>query len=232
MTNQKPNIVVLDLDGTLYQYETCHALGMTVLYNFLNPQLGLTRGEFQTLFDQARSRVKQRLGNVASSHSRLIYLEQLMIDSDLGFRPKVLLQGAQIYWSTFLSQMDIRPGAEEFLMTCRQIGAQVAIVTDLTSEIQLRKIVRLGIEAYVDYFITSEFIGSDKESMVGFAYLNGLLGNTPNSHAWYIGDSSNDVPTSLWLRTNNLAERSTHFSIPNTNFEFLANQIKNSISAV
>ena len=231
MIKQKPNIVVLDLDGTLYQYGPCHALGMQALYGFFKQEFGMSWSEFQTLFDQARSRVKQRLGNVASSHNRLIYLEQLMTDSKLGFRPKLLLQGYQIYWSAFLSQMEIRFGVEEFLIVCRQIGAQVAIVTDLTSEIQLRKIVRLGIETYIDYFITSEFIGSDKETMVGFGYLNGLLGKSPDSHFWYIGDSSNDVPNSLWLQSNNMTERVTHFSISDTNFGFLSKQIETLISA-
>ena len=225
MTNWKPNIVVLDLDGTLYRYEPCHEMGMQALFEYLTSQLGVSRNEFQTMYDQARSGVKQRLNNVASSHSRLIYLEQLMIDFNLGFRPKILLQGSQIYWSTFLGQMDMEVGVEEFLLACRQIGAQVAIVTDLTSEIQLRKIVRLGIETYIDYFITSEFIGSDKETMAGFGYLNGLLGESPNSHVWYLGDSSNDVPNALWLQSNNMTDRVTHFSVSELNFGFLAKQL-------
>ena len=225
MIKQKPNIVVLDLDGTLYQYEPCHALGMQALYEFLGEELGISWGEFQTLFDQARSRVKLRLGNVASSHNRLVYLEQFMTDASFGFRPKVLLQGYQVYWSTFLGKMDMKFGVEEFLLACRQIGAQVAIVTDLTSEIQLRKIVRLGLETYIDYFITSEFIGSDKETMAGFGYLNGLLGESPNSHVWYLGDSSNDVPNALWLQSNNMTDRVTHFSVSELNFGFLAKQL-------
>ena len=227
MTNWKPNIVVLDLDGTLYRYEPCHEMGMQALFEYLTSQLGVSRSECQTMYDQARSGVKQRLKNVASSHSRLIYLEQLMIDFNLGFRPKILLQGSQIYWSTFLSHMDIRVGVEEFLITCRQMGAQVAIVTDLTSEIQLRKIVRLGIETYVDFFITSEFIGSDKETMVGFEYLNALLGEAPDSRVWYIGDSSNDAPNSLWLKAKNMTERAILFSIPDTNFEVLTKRMLN-----
>lgn len=225
MTNRKPNIVVLDLDGTLYRYEPCHEMGMQALLEYLTSQLGVSRNEFQTMYDQARSGVKQRLNNVASSHSRLIYLEQLMIDFNLGFRPKILLQGSQIYWSTFLGQMDMEVGVEEFLLACRQIGAQVAIVTDLTSEIQLRKIVRLGIETYIDYFITSEFIGSDKETMAAFGYLNDLLGESPNSYVWYIGDSSNDAPNALWLQSNNMTDRVTHFSVSDLNFGFLAKQL-------
>jgi putative hydrolase of the HAD superfamily len=200
-------------------------MGMQALFEYLTSQLGVSRNEFQTMYDQARSGVKQRLNNVASSHSRLIYLEQLMIDFNLGFRPKILLQGSQIYWSTFLGQMDMEVGVEEFLLACRQIGAQVAIVTDLTSEIQLRKIVRLGIETYIDYFITSEFIGSDKETMTAFGYLNDLLGESPNSYVWYIGDSNNDAPNALWLQSNNMTDRVTHFSVSDLNFGSLAKQL-------
>ena len=149
-----------------------------------------------------------------------------MIDFNLGFRPKILLQGSQIYWSTFLSHMDIRVGVEEFLITCRQMGAQVAIVTDLTSEIQLRKIVRLGLETNVDYFLTSEFVGSDKETMAGFELLKGLQDNLGNSFSWYIGDSEYDVPSKKWLEANNLMGSTIHFRIPDVSFVSLVKQMK------
>jgi putative hydrolase of the HAD superfamily len=227
--NRRPDTVVVDLDGTLYEYEICHSVGMEALYEFVTPQLGLSRTEFQLCFDQSRARVKTRLGNVASSHSRLVYLEQLMIDNNLGFRPKLLLQGAQIYWSTFLSRMILRPGVEEFLLICQQLGVRVAIVTDLTSEIQLRKIVRLGLETYVDYFITSEFVGSDKETMAGFELLKGLQKNQTNACNWYIGDSDYDVPSQKWLERNNLVGSTTHFRIPDTTFGYLVKQIEKSV---
>ena len=229
VVNRKPNLVVVDLDGTLYEYEVCHVAGMESLYEFLKPQLGLSKIEFQSCIDQSRARVKTRLGNTASSHSRLIYLEQFMIDYKLGFRPKLLLQGAQIYWSTFLSRMIIRPGVEEFLLTCRQLGIRVAVVTDLTSEIQLRKIVRLGLETYVDYFITSEFVGSDKVTMAGFELIKGLQNNQVNSFNWYIGDSDYDAPSPKWLNANNLIGSTTHFRIPEITFAHLVKQIEESV---
>jgi FMN phosphatase YigB (HAD superfamily) len=229
VVNRRPDLVVVDLDGTLYEYEVCHVAGMESLYEFIKPQLGLSRTEFQSSIDQSRARVKTRLGSTASSHSRLIYLEQFMIDYKLGFRPKLLLQGAQIYWSTFLSRMIIRPGVEEFLLTCRQLGIRVAVVTDLTSEIQLRKIVRLGLETYVDYFLTSEFVGSDKETMAGFELLKGLQDNLGNSFSWYIGDSEYDAPSKKWLEENNLMGSTTHFRIPDVSFVSLVKQIEGSV---
>jgi FMN phosphatase YigB (HAD superfamily) len=230
--NQRPDLVVVDLDGTLYEYEVCHAAGMEALYELVGPQLGMSKADFESRFDQSRVRVKARLGNTASSHSRLIYLEQLMIDYKLGFRPKLLLQGAQMYWSTFLSRMIIRPGVEEFLLTCRQLGIRVTVVTDLTSEIQLRKIVRLGLETYVDYFITSEFVGSDKETMAGFELLKGLQDNQVTSHNWYIGDSDYDAPRQKWLEANNLIGSTTHFRIPDVTFTYLVKQINESVRVI
>jgi FMN phosphatase YigB (HAD superfamily) len=227
--NQRPDLVVVDLDGTLYEYEVCHAAGMGALYELVGAQLGMSKAEFVSRFDHSRVRVKARLGNTASSHSRLIYLEQLMIDHNLGFRPKLLLQGAQIYWSTFLSRMIIRPGVEEFLLICRQLGIRVAVVTDLTSEIQLRKIVRLGLETYMDYFITSEFVGSDKETMAGFGFLKELQDNQVNSCNWYIGDADYDTPSPKWLEANNLIGSTTHFRIPAVTFAYLTKQIEESV---
>lgn len=232
VANRRPDLVVVDLDGTLYEYEVCHIAGMESLYEFVKPQLGISRTEFQSCIDQSRERVKARLGNTASSHSRLIYLEQFMIDYRLGFRPKLLLQGSQLYWSTFLSRMIIRPGVEEFLLTCRQLGVRVAVVTDLTSEIQLRKIVRLGLETYMDYVISSEFVGSDKESMASFDLLKGLQDDQVNSCTWYIGDSEYDAPSQEWLEANKLIGSTTHFRIPDVSFTYLVKQIEGSVRVI
>jgi hypothetical protein len=90
----------------------------------------------------------------------------------------------------------------------------------------------LGLETYVDYFITSEFVGSDKETMSGFDLLKGLQGNQVNSYNWYIGDSDYDAPSQKWLETNNLIGSTIHFRIPVTTFGYLVKKIEKSVRVI
>ena len=45
---------------------------------------------------------------------------------------------------------------------------KTCILTDLTSHIQHRKILKLGLQAYIDYIVTSEEVGADKPSEMMF----------------------------------------------------------------
>jgi FMN phosphatase YigB (HAD superfamily) len=222
-----PTCVVIDLDNTLYSYAECHKAGLEALRDFLIPKIGISVREFDGGWESARLHVKQRLAKTASSHSRLLYLEQLMSDLKLGFRPEILLQAQQTYWASYLIQMQIREGAEEFLLECRQAGIPIIILTDLTSEIQLRKIVRLGLSSLVDEVLTSEFVGSDKESMAGFDFLAKTKQPHLMRHLWFIGDGPHDHPTQVWVDANSSIETCETFEVPQTSFVELCRLLEN-----
>lgn len=222
-----PTCVVIDLDNTLYSYAECHRAGLEALRDFLIPKIGISVREFDGGWESARLHVKQRLAKTASSHSRLLYLEQLMSDLKLGFRPEILLQAHQTYWASYLIQMQTREGVEEFLLECRQAGINITILTDLTSEIQLRKIVRLGLSSLVDEVLTSEFVGSDKESMAGFNFLSKTKPPHLLRHMWFIGDGPNDYPTQMWLNGSDSIEICETFKVPQTSFVELCRLLEN-----
>ena len=205
-----PTCVVIDLDNTLYSYAECHKAGLEALRDFLVPRIGISVRDFDSGWEQARLRVNGRLAKTASSHSRLLYLEQLMSDLKLGFRPEILLQAQQTYWASYLIQMQLRE--------CRQAGIGIIVLTDLTTEIQLRKIVRLGLSSLVDDVVTSEFVGSDKETMAGFDYLTETKEAHLLQHVWFIGDGPHDHPTQGWVDTNSCIEAFDTFEVPQTSF--------------
>lgn len=216
-----PNKVIIDLDNTLYEYAPCHMQAHNDLVDFLSLKVGLQKRDIRDALGKARNQVKRRLGDVASSHSRLLYIEQMMLDENLGYRPEVLLQAHQTYWSSFLRVMQLRPGVEDFFLLCRQKTTEVVILTDLTSEIQHRKMIKLGIESFVDRFYSSEFIGSDKISNSGFEFAMEALFRNESHTYWFVGDAKTDLPSDEWLGSRFLTDRTKRFEVPKISFSEL-----------
>ena len=49
----------------------------------------------------------------------------------------------KIFWDAFVEHMDIYDGAIEFLKNLKQKNRKVTILTDLTAQIQHKKIIKL-----------------------------------------------------------------------------------------
>lgn len=219
--NSRPNIVVLDFDNTLYDYSQCHQPAQNKLELFLVETFGRPINEVTAALDVSKHNVKARLGSVAASHSRLLYVEQLCHDLKLGFQPEACLTAERMYWSTFLSFIKLRDGAEEFLLRLRQLNIKSVVVTDLTSDIQMRKVLKLRIPHLFDGFFTSEFLGEDKRATGLVSHLPLILGDLEPEVVWFVGDSEHDFP-------ERPSESSPHpkfavhqFKVPQTNFRQL-----------
>ena len=190
MSKQKitlPACVLLDFDNTLYEYEPAHSAGIEAAITFLHQSLRQDPPNIRHHVLAARDEVKQRLGEVAASHSRLLYFSRAV--ELLGFKtqPKLALQAEQVYWSEYLSAATLREGALEFLDELRLLEIPVVVVTDLTASIQYRKLIYFGLDNMVDFVLSSEEAGADKPDpsiyQLSLAKLGGVEGAI-----WMIGD--------------------------------------------
>ena len=82
---------------------------------------------------------------------------------------------------------------KELLDDIRLLGIPTAIVTDLTAQIQFRKVVYFGLDHYFDYIVTSEEAGFDKPHQAPFQIA--LEKMRPKGDCiWTIGDNPvNDI---------------------------------------
>ena len=82
---------------------------------------------------------------------------------------------------------------KELLDDLRLLGIPTAIVTDLTAQIQFRKVVYFGLDHYFDYIVTSEEAGYDKPHEAPFQIA--LEKMRPKGNCiWMIGDNPvNDI---------------------------------------
>lgn len=168
MKAMAPKGVVLDLDDTLYFYQPCNASGNAALFAFLATQLKVRGGEVEAAFLRARKKVHATLKNTGASHSRLLYIQKCI--ETLTGKTDVLfsLKAEEIFWREYFKKMKLVPGAFDFLKAAKKRGVKIAIVSDLTAQIQMRKIIRLGIARYVDVLVTSEESGKEKPALDSF----------------------------------------------------------------
>jgi putative hydrolase of the HAD superfamily len=111
----------------------------------------------------------------------------------LGSQVLLALDFEQTYWRTFLSNARLFDGVKDLLDDIRLLGISSAIVTDLTAQIQFRKIVYFGLDSYFDFIITSEEVGFDKPNKAPFQMAIDKIRPKGNC-IWMIGDSAlNDI---------------------------------------
>ena len=178
----RPDCVLLDLDNTLYDVAGPHAAGQTAARDYAGSQLSIDPESFDKAFAVSREELKHRLGETASSHSRLLYFQRTIERVGLATQPFAALQMEQAYWSAFMSEAVLFEDVLEFLDDLRIAGVPVVIVTDLTAQIQHRKLLYFGLHRYIDWMVTSEEVKNDKPAPEAFelalAKLGGIEGRT------------------------------------------------------
>lgn len=187
-TLRAPRAIIFDTDNTLYAYDQPHMKASAATEAKAVRLLGADAASVRAAFSQARDEVKKQLGHTASSHSRLLYFQRGI--EILGRKTQLLitLDLEQTYWRTFLSQCSLFPGVRELLINLRNNDISTAIITDLTSQIQFRKIIYFGLDDCFDYVVTSEEAGADKPDPAPFKLAIEKLGVDPDQ-IWMVGDS-------------------------------------------
>ena len=189
-----PDGILFDTDNTLYSYQPAHRKAMYALKNKVSRTLNVKISEVELNFERAKKEVKANLKNTAASHSRLLYVQRMLEFFGLGSQVLLALDFEQTYWRVFLSEAKLFPGLEDFLEELRLLQIPMAIVTDLTAQIQFRKMVYFNLDHYFDYIVTSEEVGYDKPHHSPFqASLNKMKLDKKND-IWFIGDNpKNDI---------------------------------------
>ncbi|NBZ97127.1 MAG: HAD family hydrolase [Proteobacteria bacterium] len=188
-----PDAFLFDTDNTLYPYDPAHAAAMRAVRQKVITTFSIAEADFDKAFDEARKQVKNRLKHTASSHSRLLYLQRMLEIMGLGSQVLLALDFEQTYWRTFLSKAILFPGVKDVLDDIRLLGIPTAIVTDLTAQIQFRKVVYFGLDHYFDYIVTSEEAGYDKPHQSPFQIAIDKM-RPKGDFIWMIGDNPvNDI---------------------------------------
>jgi len=178
---------LIDLDDTLYDYNQAHGQALQTTVTWLMDQLSLPREQVEELYHSARQEINTELEGQAASHSRLLYFQRLCEKIKYS-RFSLALEAEDRYWSMFLSSMKLRQGALPLLRGLKENKIPCVVVTDLTAQIQLRKLVRLGLEELVTAVVSSEEAGKEKPTTRIFLQACGKISVAPGE-AFMVGDS-------------------------------------------
>ena len=186
--NRLPDAFLFDTDNTLYPYDPAHAAAQKAVRDKVVKTFSISPDDFDKAFKEARTQVKTRLKNTASSHSRLLYLQRMLEIMGLGSQVLLALDFEQTYWRTFLSNCRLFPDVLGFIHLIKSKGIITANITDLTAQIQFRKLVYFGLDELFDYVVTSEEAGADKPDKRPFEVALEKLQIEPKN-IWMIGDN-------------------------------------------
>lgn len=186
---EAPRAVLFDADNTLYPYGPAHEAAAKAAEAKANKLMGVKPAHFREAVAEARRAVKRQLGPTASSHSRLLYFQRAI--ESLGMKSQLLmtLDLEQTYWRSFLAAAELFPGVVTFIQDLRSAGIATAVVTDLTAQIQFRKLIYFGLDGFFDFVVTSEEAGADKPALAPFRLAIEKLGLAP-AETWLIGDEA------------------------------------------
>lgn len=190
---QLPDAVLFDTDNTLYPYDPAHHAAQEAVKEKVINAFAISAKDFDSAFQEARKQIKARLGHTASSHSRLLYMQRMLEIMGLGSQVLLALDFEQTYWRTFLSNATLFDDVKELLDDLRLLGIPTAIVTDLTAQIQFRKVVYFGLDRYFNFIVTSEEAGFDKPHEAPFQIALEKM-QPKGGVIWMIGDNPvNDI---------------------------------------
>lgn len=180
--------VLFDLDDTLYPYAPCNAAGKAAAREAA-ADLGYAFDAegFAAFYRAGRREVKREIDGTAAAHERYLYFKRALELETGRPQPADAHRLGEAYWDGYVDAMALRDGVRETLATLAEAGHSLAVVTDLTAAIQLRKLDALGLADAFDAVVTSEEVGSEKPTSAPFAVALSRLDCRPSA-AVVVGD--------------------------------------------
>lgn len=189
----KLKAALFDLDDTLYTtWDDCDRAGSLAVGVYGERVLGIAPERMIAAFSQGRRIVMRSLPGAASGHDRALAAQRAL--EMLSLNPFLHAEAIhEAYWSAVLDTMRLCPEVPELFADLRHAGVCICVCTNMTAQIQMRKLVRLGLTKSVDFLVSSEEAGEDKPAP-GVFRLGLQKAGALRQEACFIGDSfSHDV---------------------------------------
>lgn len=193
----RPELIVFDLDSTIYEYLPCRKAAEKRFFDYAYSEIGIKPRISKHLYTAARINVKNRIQG-ASSHERYLYFIEYLRLAGKKSNALFIEEPFSLYWTSYFENMYILPGFEDFVTKARLSNIATALVTNMTSEIQYRKILYLQIDHLFDYLITSQETQLEKISYQPYELLmTNFAKDKSFKSVWFLGDSEGDFPTNF-----------------------------------
>lgn len=182
--------VLLDIDDTLYSYDSCHKIALQHTYECYQTYqiIHETYDEFAVAYKEKRDLIKNRIPESGSCRSRVNAFKDLLEERNDPQLFSHALELDECYWGSLIDAMVLADDAKSFLENCFEKEIPICLVSDMLTTIQLRKLIKLDIQKYIRFLVTSEEVGVEKPSPQIYHYALAKLGLSP-SEVIMIGDN-------------------------------------------
>lgn len=154
--------VFFDIDDTIYDYIGAHNNTMPVMKEWAYQKLGIAKEDLEGLVAKARVMADDRAGrDYAVNHNRLVRFQCMLEMLGKPVFPYAY-EMYNLYWDTLIDQITPSPGIEELMKRLKERGTYIGLGSNMTSDIQYRKVLKLGLGKYIDGIVTSEEAGVEK----------------------------------------------------------------------
>lgn len=201
------NGILLDIDNTLYDYEKTHSIALNAALDSIGQKYSIKKETLNHSYHKARSQINVELAETAASHNRILYFQRMLEDLKTDAL-KSTLECYSRYWDVFLDNLKMREGVYDFLEFIKD--KKVCLISDLTANIQHRKIKKMQLFKYANSLVTSEEAGREKPHPRMFMLALKKLA-LKSTQVYMIGDNyEKDIVgamnlkiKSFWLNTEN-----------------------------
>ncbi len=178
--------VLSDLDNTLYNFDVCHAVALKSCYSIYD--FGMTFDAFKARYVEHRRIIIEKLNGLPACRSRALVFQNMF--ESMGKKHPFIdaLRFSDCYWRKFLSVMKVDVKALAFLKDCKKRKIPVCLVTDMLTEIQIKKVKKLRLVPYIAYIASSEEATVEKPDAAIFDLAMSKLGLSA-SDVIMIGDN-------------------------------------------
>lgn len=221
--------IFLDIDNTIYDYPTSHKAAIKKVISKFSVLLSKSEKKILNSYNDSRSEIHKELQGSASSHNRLLYFQRTF--EKLDHNPLLYsLDAYNYYWDVFIENMNLFEGVVAFLIWAKK-HCKICFVTDLTADIQFKKIFKKKLFKYADNIVTSEEAGKEKPNPAIFILALKKLGLNC-SEVCMIGDSvekdiqgANNLGIKAYWKTDDASIKTerinTSHCVPFSNFNNL-----------
>lgn len=156
----KYKCVLIDLDDTLYDYKSAHEIAISEV--FQKQIIFKDFKEFKKNYRENRDLTTRELSPLATCRSRYLAFLKMAEEKSLSSPFVIADKLDTLYWSFLIQNIKPFPDALDFLKFLKQKNIPVAIVSDMTTKIQIEKINKLGVSNLINFLVTSEDVGVEK----------------------------------------------------------------------
>ena len=188
--------IIMDIDNTIYNYDYCHQNSINLIFNEIKNKYSIPYDIVCKQYEQSKININKYLKNTASSHNKLLQLQNLLECLNI-FKIDYLNYLSNLYYDLFFQNMHVEDGLINFLNI--NSNKKILFLTDMTIDIQIKKLINLNIFSSNISIVTSEEFGIEKPSILLYNYAINKLKLLPNEICT-IGDNyEKDIEPSLDL---------------------------------